>query len=172
MFDRRLIRTRRQTTSLEFRLDQCATDSAFTEVGAKVCRNQDHRFWNVWKKYRTFQGGRRARHKEPGNASCWPISVAPVVHLVTTSEVSRRWCRPGSSRSKTDLPRSCRLLPAYLSGRPSRAFTSGPVQLGTNPTPERLDILRRPASAGVLCYTEARGNRILKIDARRQHRLG
>ena len=46
------------------------------------------------------------------------------------------------------------------------------AELRANPTPKSVDLLRSLAVAGVLSNAEAGSNRILKIDARRQHRLG
>jgi hypothetical protein len=46
------------------------------------------------------------------------------------------------------------------------------AELRANPTPKSFDLLRSLAATGVLSNAEAGSDRILKIDARRQHRLG
>src|SRR6185503_2394360 len=76
---------------------------------------------------------------------------------------SQRWVRPRGVKSGGRL--SARR--AVGGGLAFRAF-----KLAASPAPQRLDFLRRLAAAGVFGDAEARSDRILEIDARRQHRLG
>ena len=46
------------------------------------------------------------------------------------------------------------------------------LELRSDPGPQRLNFLRRPAFAGIFGHAEAFRDRILIIDARREHRLG
>ena len=74
-----------------------------------------------------------------------------------------------------------RQYPAFrgtINLRDRRAFIAAVLKVlsghqpRANPVPQGLDFLRRLSAAGVLGDAEAGRDRILKIDARGQHRFG